>query len=295
MGEVINHKIEGSEGSAELVAFDSLAAFSEAVEAATGVAFDLASVTELTTDFVQVSDSYLLLNVKEYGVEAPDNLLFLTEDKNYVFSRKPPSLEGVKGFEDVFPKLFGRSTVFVFVTLDKVLESYKRGLEGLLSLLKKLEDSFDSTEYRQLGLEFERFSDRLEEFNELLLRLQARRCKQVETQYISFDYNILISEASALQRRCRRRLSTLQALRQDYEMRATEELNKRMVKLNDVVKRLTALTVILMIPTLIASHFGMNFIHMPELSTAWAYPAVIIFQVVFIAIGFFIFRKIGWL
>lgn len=295
MGEVISHGVEGSGTPSELLAFDSLAAFSKAVKEATGVAFDLASVTELGTDFVQVSDSYLLLNVKEYGVEAPDNLLFLTEDKNYVFSRKPPSLEGAKGFEDVFTKPFGKSTVFVFITLDEVLESYKRGLEVLLGLLKKLEDSFDITEYRQLGLEFERFSDRLEEFNELLLRLQARRCKQVETQYISFDYNILISEASALQRRCRRRLSTLQALRQDYEMHATEELNKRIVKLNDVVRILTALTVILMIPTLIASHFGMNFTHMPELSMAWAYPAVIIIQVIFMATGFFIFKKIGWL
>jgi hypothetical protein len=295
MGEVISHGVGGSEGSAELVTFDSLAAFSEAVEEATGVAFDLSSVTGLSADFIQVSDSYLLLNVKEYGVEAPDNLLFLAEDKNYVFSRKPPSLEGVNGFEDILPKPFGKSTVFVFVTLDKVLESYKRGLEVLLNLLKKLEGSFDSTEYRELGLEFERFSDRLEEFNELLLRLQARRCKQVETQYISFDYNILISEASALQRRCRRRLSTLQALRQDYEMRATEELNKRIVKLNDVVRTLTALTVILMIPTLIASHFGMNFVHMPELSIAWAYPIVIIIQVIFMAVGFFIFKKIGWL
>jgi hypothetical protein len=295
MGEVISHGAEGSGTPAELLAFDSLAAFSKAVEEATGVAFDLASVTELGTDFIQASDSYLLLNVKEYGVEVPDNLLFLSEDKNYVFSRKPPSLEGVKGFEDVLPKPFGKSTIFAFVTLDKVLESYKRGLEVLLGLLKKLEDSFDSTEYRQLGLEFERFSDRLEEFNELLIRLQARRCKQVETQYISFDYNILISEASALQRRCRRRLSTLQALRQDYEMRATEELNKRMVKLNDVVKRLTALTVILMLPTLIASHFGMNFYYMPELRVAWTYPAVIIFQLVLMGIGFLLFRKIGWL
>jgi len=295
MGEVISHGVEGNEGPAELVTFDSLAAFSEAVEVATGVALDLASVTELSTDFVQASDNYLLLNVKEYGVEAPDNLLFLSEDKNYAFSRKPPSLEGVKGFEDVLNKPFGKSTVFAFVTLDKVLESYKQGLEVLLALLRKLEDNFDSTGYRQLGLEFERFSDRLEEFHDLLLKLQSRRYKQIETQYISFDYNILIAEASALQGRCRRRLSTLQALRQDYEMRATEELNKRIVKLNDVVKRLTALTVILMLPTLIASHFGMNFIHMPELQMAWAYPAVIIFQVIFMAIGFVVFRKIGWL
>jgi len=78
-------------------------------------------------------------------------------------------------------------------------------------------------------------------------------------------------------------------------MRTTEELNERIVKLNDVVKKLTAITVILMLPTLIASHFGMNFAYMPELKMAWAYPAVIFFQIVFMGIGFLLFRRIGWL
>ncbi len=67
------------------------------------------------------------------------------------------------------------------------------------------------------------------------------------------------------------------------------------LKLNDAVKKLTALTVILMLPTLIASHFGMNFAFMPELNLWWAYPAVVVFQIVFMGIGFAIFRKIGWL
>ena len=55
------------------------------------------------------------------------------------------------------------------------------------------------------------------------------------------------------------RLAMLRDLSRDHELRVTTELNLRIEKLNDVVKRLTAITVILMIPTLIASHFGMNF------------------------------------
>ena len=78
-------------------------------------------------------------------------------------------------------------------------------------------------------------------------------------------------------------------------MLATEELNQRIVKLNDVVKKLTAVTVILMLPTLIASHFGMNFVNMPELKSAWGYPSVIISQVLLMGAGIMIFRKIGWL
>jgi magnesium transporter len=98
-----------------------------------------------------------------------------------------------------------------------------------------------------------------------------------------------------LQARCRRRLTTIKDLRQDHEMKATEELNSKIVKLNDVLKKLTSITVILMLPTLIASHFGMNFVHMPELRIAWVYPAVIAAQVVIMAVFFFIFKKIEWL
>jgi magnesium transporter len=42
--------------------------------------------------------------------------------------------------------------------------------------------------------------------------------------------------------------------------------------LNAVMKRLTAFTVILMVPTLIAGIYGMNFHFMPELSSPLGYP-----------------------
>jgi magnesium transporter len=86
----------------------------------------------------------------------------------------------------------------------------------------------------------------------------------------------------------------LRDLRQDYETEATSGLNKKIAKLNDVVRKLTAIIVILMIPTLIASHFGMNFTHMPELAVPWAYPAVIVFQVILLGAGIYIFHKIDW-
>jgi Mg2+ and Co2+ transporter CorA len=128
-----------------------------------------------------------------------------------------------------------------------------------------------------------------------VLRLQERVYPQIETEYISFDYRVLVAEVNSLEGRYRRRLSMVRDLRQDFETQTTSELNTKIVKLNDVVKKLTAITVILMIPNLIASHFGMNFANMPELSVAWAYPAVIIFQFLFMGLGFWWFRRIGWL
>jgi magnesium transporter len=271
------------------------AVFSQAILSSTGLTFDLVSVLDLNTDFIQASDKYLLLNIKEYDSAKPDNLLFLTEDKIYVFSHNAPSPDAVNAFEDVLQKPYGKSTIVCFLVINQILIKHKQQLETLNKGIRTLEDNFDHDAYRALSLAFERFCDRLEEFHEMILGLQERRYKQVETQYIVFDYRILIAESLSLHARARRRLNTLKDLRQDHEMKATEDLNSKIVRLNDVLKKLTSITVILMLPTLIASHFGMNFQYMPELHLPWVYPAVIIFQVVIMGVFFFIFKKIGWI
>ena len=302
MGETINQEAKEMEVAAEssyqtgqFQAFDDLVSFSKAIETAAGVTFDLASLIQLNTDFAESSEQYLLLNIKEYGVEKPDNMLFLTEDKAYAFSGNYPSVLAIKSFESILAKPFGNSTILCFLVLDKIIDNHKKQLEGFVEKIEKQEQDFDQVEYRKLNLEIEHFSDRLEELHDLLLELQERRYKQVQFHYISFDYRVLIAESLSLQGRCRRRIDSLKGVRQDHEIRATEELNRRILKLNDVVKRLTAITVIFMLPTLIASHFGMNFQYMPELHVWWAYPSVLAGQIVIMVAGIVVFRRVGWL
>ncbi|MHB8105098.1 MAG: CorA family divalent cation transporter, partial [Dehalococcoidales bacterium] len=247
--------------------------FKEAIEVATGDTFDLQSVLELTTDFAQVTSQYLLLNIKGYNAENPDNLLFLTEDKIFVCSRNAPTQVMVNSFEEVLEQPYGKSTVIAFLVINKIHDSHALQLEAISKRVRPLDEEFDHDEYRALSLEFERFSDRLEDFYNFLIGLQERRYKQIQTQHISFDYRVLIAECQSLQTRCRRRLSYIKDLRQDHEMKSTEELNTKIVRMNDILKKLTSITVILMLPTLIASHFGMNFLNMPELKIAWVYPA----------------------
>ncbi|MFH0914522.1 MAG: CorA family divalent cation transporter [Chloroflexota bacterium] len=297
-----NHKNGGTvrpvtaETKAEVLFFQDLATFSQAVETATGVVFDFSSLTQLLTPFLgQPSDQYLIVNVKDCDGADPDNLLFLTQDKALLFDKKPPPLESFRIFEKVLTKPFGRATILAFLTLTKVLDSFKQRLESLIGATKELQAHYGTARYPNIAFDFEHLNDDLEEFHDLLLKLQERGYKQVETRYISFDYSVLIAESLSLQGRCRRRLSMLKDLARDNELRASNELNKRIEKLNDVVKRLTAVTVILMLPTLIASHFGMNFAYMPELSVPWAYPAVIISQIMLMGAGVWLFWKIGWL
>lgn len=287
----------GKPMSGEVEYFGDLAAFSQAAQEATGVTFDFSSIAALQTSFVgQLGDAYLVVNVKDGDTdEEPNNLLLLGERKSLLFSRKPPQHEAHKTFEKVLARPYGRSTVLAFLTLSRVLTSYKQRLESLTGSIRGLEQKFDSKSYRELAFEFERLDDQLEDFHDVLLKLQEREYWQVETRHISFDYSVLIAESLSLQGRYRRRMAVLSELARVNEMRTSTELNIRIERLNDVMKRLTALTIILMFPTLVASHFGMNFVNMPELHVPWAYTAVIISQAVLLAAGLVLFRKIGWL
>jgi Mg2+ and Co2+ transporter CorA len=286
---------EDPENGCSFLACQDVASFSKEIKKTTSFSLDLKSVVELTTDFAEVTNDYLLLNIKEYDADKPNNLLFLTEDKAFVCSPNAPTTAMVNEFLDTLQQPFGKSTIIAFLVINQIHDKNVQYLETLGNRTKKLEDDFNHENYRALSLEYERFGDRIEEFHDLIIGLQERRYKQIQTQYISFDYRVLIAESQSLQARCRRRLNFLKDLRQDHEMKSTEELNQKIVKMNDILKKLTSITVILMLPTLIASHFGMNFAHMPELQIGWVYPTVIGAQLVIMGLFFFIFKKIGWL
>ncbi len=64
--------------------------------------------------------------------------------------------------------------------------------------------------------------------------------------------------------------------------------------LNVVMKQLTSISIFLMIPTLIASLYGMNIPNFME-NSVWAFPGVILLSVIASAIGVLMFRKKEWL
>jgi magnesium transporter len=66
-------------------------------------------------------------------------------------------------------------------------------------------------------------------------------------------------------------------------------------RLNEVMKRLTSISTILMTSSLIAGIYGMNFEHMPELKFHYGYLMVICFMVVVSLVLVRFFKKIEWL
>src|SRR5438046_1210319 len=63
----------------------------------------------------------------------------------------------------------------------------------------------------------------------------------------------------------------------------------------EVTKRLAAWAALIAVPTFIASLYGMNFKHMPELDWTFGYPLVLAVMAVLDLYFWYRFRKAGWL
>lgn len=72
-------------------------------------------------------------------------------------------------------------------------------------------------------------------------------------------------------------------------------LHQVTVKQNEVVKRLAGWAGLLGVPTMIASFYGMNFEHMPELKWDYGYPAVLGVCAISCAYLYYRLRKADWL
>nr|WP_255465694.1 CorA family divalent cation transporter [Cellulomonas sp. APG4] len=67
------------------------------------------------------------------------------------------------------------------------------------------------------------------------------------------------------------------------------------VRQNDDVRRISAWAAIAAAPTLVASVYGMNFRHMPELAQPWGYPVVLLAMLGVSVLLHRLFTRSGWL
>ncbi|MBC7908310.1 MAG: magnesium transporter CorA family protein [Rhodospirillaceae bacterium] len=67
------------------------------------------------------------------------------------------------------------------------------------------------------------------------------------------------------------------------------------IQQNQIIKLFSVMAVLLMPPTLVASIYGMNFHHMPELDQPWGYPMALGMMLVAAIVPFWLFKRKGWM
>lgn len=64
---------------------------------------------------------------------------------------------------------------------------------------------------------------------------------------------------------------------------------------NNIIKIMSVAAMVFLPPTLFASIWGMNFDHMPELSSSWGYPVSIAVMILSAVLPYLYFKRRGWL
>jgi magnesium transporter len=67
------------------------------------------------------------------------------------------------------------------------------------------------------------------------------------------------------------------------------------IRQSDVIKIFSVVAFVFLPPTLIASIYGMNFVHMPELQWRWGYPMALGMMLISAIVPWLIFRWKKWL
>lgn len=93
----------------------------------------------------------------------------------------------------------------------------------------------------------------------------------------------------------RRTTDSIDVLREMLTAAMSVNLSLVGIEQGEIVKRLAGWAALLAAPTLIASWYGMNFAHMPELQGRWSYPILIGVVVVVCLLLYRFLKRIRWL
>ncbi len=206
----------------------------------------------------------------------------------------PGVVEGMRRFQ-ARPDLAGGAVgSLLYRLLDSVVDAYFPALDALSDRIDALEDRIVSGQQdrdtlrtvldikREL-LELRRVLAPMRDVTNAFLRRDNEAVEDVSLPYYADLHDHLL-----------RLLDQLDLLRDLVAAALDANLSVTSNNLNAVMKRLTAVTVILILPTIIAGIYGMNFIHMPELDWPLGYPVALAMMAALMAGAFLYFRAHDW-
>ena len=249
-------------------------------------------------DEQQMIVSYEVLPATEADREFDLGELHLFAGPGYLVSvrwQESPAMGDVTARFQQRPDAVGRTPgALLYTVLDAVVDGYFPLIDRLSDRIEDLEDRIlDGSQTRgtlraildlkRELLELRRTLSPQRDVANALLRRDLPLVDDASAPYFQdlYDHLVRVLDQLDLQR-------DLLASALDANMSVTSN------NLNAVMKRLTAFTVILMVPTLIAGIYGMNFDFMPELSSPLGYPfALGVMAVAMIGAAVF-FKRNDW-
>ena len=188
-----------------------------------------------------------------------------------------------------------------FPSLERFLYDFLEGIvAGDLITLEKYEKEMDQMEDRILAGELEGIMERLEDIRSELLDLRThyeqlidlgQELEENENAFFSSKnlrfFRLFIERTESLQ-------SNVSALR-EHTMQVRDLYHSQLeVKQNRKMTFLTIIATIFTPLTLITGWYGMNFTHMPELDSPYAYPIVAVVCLTIVVTCLILLKKNKW-
>jgi magnesium transporter len=183
----------------------------------------------------------------------------------------------------------------LYAVLDFIIDNYMPVVEGFKDTLTRLEKDIFSDSYRRETIV--RLYDLKRDLT--FMRLAVSPLQDVLAQLQRSNTTLIPDEVKLYLRdvydHAARLNDSIDALR---DMLGTAmNVNQSLVTLaqGEVVKRLAGWAALLAAPTLIASWYGMNFTHMPELSWILGYPMAMGMMLLSAGLLYVVFKRHNWL
>ena len=250
--------------------------------------------------FDEYGDSlFAVLHNIEFGDELKVGEVDLFVGKNYVLAvrnQAEPGFAAVRARCEREPELLKQGAGFVFYALiDAVVDRYFPVLDAIEDEFEKFEAQIFSGHSLRANIEGLYYVRQklttlqhavlplLEAVGKLYGGRVPQVCSGLQDYYRDvYDHLVRISQTISSQRD-----TVTTAIQVNVAMITFSE--------TEVTKRLAAWGALIAVPTFIASLYGMNFKHMPELDWAFGYPVVVGAMAVINILLFQRFRKAGWL
>lgn len=182
---------------------------------------------------------------------------------------------------------------FIFLVIDEIINSFSRYLENIVKLKDSLEKELFKTidnekimKLLEIGRILLNFESSLIENNGVIKEISKGRFLKIyeNDKYILDEISIDIEEAL--------RLLDIHSNTLSNSLDAFASIVSN--NLSQVVKILTALSLIVMVPTLLASYYGMN-VSLPFQEDKNAFNYILLISLVISLLIFFVFKYKKWL
>lgn len=194
------------------------------------------------------------------------------------------------------PKMLAMGEGFVvYSIMDFVVDNYFPVIHELESEVDALEDAVFSRQSRQPDIA--RIYELRHEL--LLMRRAIQPLQEVCNRLMRFDVPLIDQAIHPYFRDVQDHVillvESIDNLRDLLGAALEANLMLSSVEQNNIIKIFSVAAVVLMPPTLVASIYGMNFKHMPELDWEFGYPVAIALMLVAAVLPYWFFRWKKWL